>query len=476
LTNKTNERKGKKMAVMTSWRPNPNVAKRQIAGKDILITVKRNRLLLLNKQASAIWDCMANRKDCTEQEIANELKGIYPESSLEELQRDTRDFLEYLAAKGFVQNGSNYKMIDLGQVEGKTSGHFLFSEKIHEVAVKQGYPVSCGLEVTQRCPLRCQHCYIDGVPIVKESEMTTEEMHDFLVQIAVAGCLWLLVTGGEPLCRKDFPEIYKHAKELGMIVTVFTSATTLTEKIVELFEDYPPFLVESTLHSADKRTFDRITQVDGSYRRFIKGINLLRESGIPFNLKMIVMRLNSKDVSEALQLASTIGADDFRFDAMINADFANSEKVQDLRISVEEAIALDLAEPFWSRWEKVYQNAFAQNPPSRKKSDFLFPCRAGKCSFAVSASGKLMPCILMRAPSYDLKKEKFSEQWKKLNRYVLKERMRNDNPCLDCSVQTCSKCPAWGYLEKGDPNIKSPFACALEKEREKAFLFITKKS
>jgi len=86
------------MAVMTSWRPNPNVAKRQIAGKDILITVKRNRLLLLNKQASAIWDCMANRKDCTEQEIANELKGIYPESSLEELQRDTRDFLEYLAA------------------------------------------------------------------------------------------------------------------------------------------------------------------------------------------------------------------------------------------------------------------------------------------------------------------------------------------------------------------------------------------
>jgi len=289
-------------------------------------------------------------------------------------------------------------------------------------------------------------------------------------QMAESGCFWLLITGGEPLLRNDFCEIYRYAKELGMIITVFTSATNFTERIADLFSEYPPFLVEATLHGSTEETFEAVSNIPGSFRRFQQGIQLLREHKLPFHLKMIVMRQNVHEVEATRQLALDMGAGDFRFDPMINADFFHSSKVADLRITVEEALKLDLLKPYKARWEKIYHTATKKRRIYQFSSDLLFPCRAGKCSFAISADGQLLPCILVRAPHYNLRKTSFNDAWRKMNRFTSTVKTRKTNQCLKCSVQTCSKCPAWGHLEHGDLNAKSWFACTLQKEREKIFL------
>ena len=77
---------------------------------------------------------------------------------------------------------------------------------------------------------------------------------------------------------------------------------------------------------------------------------------------------------------------------------------------------------------------------------------------------------LMRAPAYNLRTMSFSQAWNELNRYTTTMRMREDNLCRACPAQTCSRCPAWGYLEHEDADAKAWFACALEKEREAYFL------
>ena len=183
---------------------------------------------------------------------------------------------------------------------------------------------------------------------------------------------------------------------------------------------------------------------------------------------MIVMRQNVQEVEAAYKLALDFGADDFRFDPMINADFHHSPKARELRISVDNALKLDLIEPYKNRWRRIYRNAIAKKKESRK--NYLFPCRAGRCSFTVSADGYLLPCVLMRTPSYNLRQMSFGEGWASLTGQVDKLRMSKNNLCLQCSVKTCSKCPAWGYLEHDNPNSKSLFACTLQKEREKIFL------
>lgn len=455
-----------------AWISNPDVKKRTIAEETLLLNIKNNRLLVLNKQATVIWSQLTNLEARLESDIVKALQGDYPSTSIEKLETDVHNFFLDLQNRGFVsQDGKSYQpQFSSGNKNLDASGHLSFSEQLHQLAAQHNIPISSGLEITQRCRLRCVHCYIDDKPIGHKGELSTKELCILLDQIVERGCLWLLITGGEPLLRRDFSEIYCHAKELGMIVTVFTSATDLTRQIIDVFTEYPPFLVEATLHGATEATFDAISGIRGSFRQFQKGIQLLQECKIPFHLKMIVMQQNFHEVSAARRLALNIGAGDFRFDPMINADFSHSSKVVSLRITVEEAIRLDFLEPYKGRWERIYRTAMIKRATHRPADGLLFPCRAGKCSFAISADGQLIPCILIRDPSYDLRKISFSEAWEKLSHYTTTVRMKESNLCLKCSVQTCSKCPAWGYLEQGDPDAKSQFACALEQERERIFL------
>jgi MoaA/NifB/PqqE/SkfB family radical SAM enzyme len=91
-----------------------------------------------------------------------------------------------------------------------------FSQQIRDKVVVKRIPLSGDIELTFRCNLRCVHCYCN-LPLndqeAIENELTTEEVFNILDQIAEAGCLWLLITGGEPLLRKDFLEIYTYAKK-----------------------------------------------------------------------------------------------------------------------------------------------------------------------------------------------------------------------------------------------------------------------
>lgn len=460
------------MSSMVAWIPNPDVRKRVIAKKTLLLNIKNNRLLVLNEQAAAIWGQLSDSEILRESDIVRRLRNEYLDTSTEKLEADVHSLLLNLRDRGFVYQGkkSCRPQTPSGSKNSDVSGHLSFSERLHQLAMQHNIPISGGLEITQRCHLRCMHCYVDSKPIGHRDELSTKKLCNLLDQIAEEGCLWLLITGGEPLLRKDFCEVYCHAKNLGMIVTIFTSATNLAERIADVLTEYPPFLVESTLHGVTETIFDTISGIRGSFHRFLKGIRLLRERKIPFHLKMSVMRQNVHEVEAARQVALEMGAGDFRFDPMINADFLHSSKATNLRVTVEQAIKLDLLEPYKNRGKRIYGNAAHKRATSNPPKGLLFPCRAGKCSFTISSDGQLLPCILIRSPAYNLQRMSFSEAWKELNRYTTTARMKRNNPCLRCRVQTCSRCPAWGYLEHGDPNAKSQFACTLQEQREKIFL------
>ncbi|MDP2924703.1 MAG: PqqD family peptide modification chaperone [Candidatus Omnitrophota bacterium] len=460
------------MFTENEWFIAPDVRKREIAGKTILLTIKTNRLLVLNKQASIIWNQLTNGKKHGVTDIIKILQSKYSATPHKILQRDVHNFLLDLQDKGFVYQNDKSLSRTSSSVDKKSnvSGHLSFSEQLHHLAVQYNIPVAGTLEITQRCQLKCIHCYLDDRPIDKTKELSTEEIHKLLQQMVKSGCLWLLITGGEPLIRSDFCEIYRYAKDLGMIITVFTSATNITERIADLFCEYPPFLIEATLHGATEKTFDSISRTPGAFKQFQKGIQLLQKRKVSFHLKTIVMKQNFNEVEATRQLAIDMGAENFRFDPMINADFFHSSKALDLRISVEDALKLDMLEPYRIHWERIYRTAIKKRRIYRFSDKLLFPCRAGKCSFAISSDGRLLPCILIRVPYYDLRETLFMDAWREMNRFTTITKMREDNQCLRCSVQTCSKCPAWGYLEHGDLNTKSWFACALQREREKTFL------
>ena len=104
------------------------------------------------------------------------------------------------------------------------------------------------------------------------------------------GAVWCLLTGGEPLLRDDFEELYLGLKRLGLLVSVFTNACLVTPAHVELFRRYPPRDIEVSVYGATRETYERVTRRPGSYDAFVRGLDLLLASGVPVRLKAMALR------------------------------------------------------------------------------------------------------------------------------------------------------------------------------------------
>jgi MoaA/NifB/PqqE/SkfB family radical SAM enzyme len=109
-------------------------------------------------------------------------------------------------------------------------------------AVRHRVPLNGSIAMTHRCHLRCVHCYLGEERFAPPAggELATPFWLRVLDEAAEAGCLKLLITGGEPLLRADFAAVYEHAIRLGLLVSVFTNGTLVDERVVALFAEWPP--------------------------------------------------------------------------------------------------------------------------------------------------------------------------------------------------------------------------------------------
>src|SRR6266851_5472269 len=167
-----------------------------------------------------------------------------------------------------------------------------FSESLHSRLAGRRLPLSGTIEVTRRCPLTCLHCYnnlptTDGEAVRRELDY--EEHCRLLDQLADAGCLWLLYTGGEILARRDFLNIYTYAKKKGFLITLFTNGTMITERIADYLEEWPPFAIEITLYGRTKETYEALTGIPGSFDRCMRGIRILLDRRLPLALKTVAV-------------------------------------------------------------------------------------------------------------------------------------------------------------------------------------------
>lgn len=322
-------------------------------------------------------------------------------------------------------------------------------------------PLSGALEVTHKCNLRCAHCYVGPARYsVQQDEMGKEQIFRLLDEICDAGCLHLLITGGEPLMRPDFCEIYEHAKRKGMILTVFTNGTLITRKILDLFSDLPPKVAEISLYGATPETYEAVTGIQGSYRSCIRGIENLLGRGINVALKTMLMSVNSHEFYEIERIAKSYGVK-FRFDAALFPRFDQDRFPISLRVPVEEAIDKEFSDVNrLTEWK-----TFIGRNRTANTGDRLYSCGAGVSSFHIDAEGFLMPCLMVRHFKYDLRSGRFDEGWQTMA-HLGDIKAANGHRCLDCSTNAfCDYCPAFFLLEEGDENLPSDYLCRLGKAR-----------
>jgi radical SAM protein with 4Fe4S-binding SPASM domain len=321
-------------------------------------------------------------------------------------------------------------------------------------------PLSGSLELTRRCPLTCQHCY-NNLPMTdldaRAREMTTAEYRRLLDELSDAGCLWLLLTGGEIFARRDFFDIYTYAKRKGFLITLFTNGTLVTEKVADRLAEWRPFGIEITLYGYTKETYERMTGIPGSHARCMRGIELLLDRGLPLSLKTVAVSLTRHELDAMRRFAEDDLGVEFKFDTEINPRLDCSQSPLHVRLSPEESVALDLEHPRRSdEWHKyAAELSVAVMPPV----DELYQCGGGVNSFSVDAYGGLSICVLSEAHKYDVRNG-FAQGW---NGFLLEQRLRKvtrPTKCVGCEMKSmCGMCPANAELENGDPETPVDYLC-----------------
>ena len=329
------------------------------------------------------------------------------------------------------------------------------------------------IEVTERCNNDCLHCYIN-LPLddgqAQQAELSFDEIRSIADGAANLGCLSVRLTGGEPLVRDDFPEIYRYLIHKGMRVTVFTNATLLTPAIIDLFRKYPPFDLEISVYGMSQKSYEAVTRNPGSFAAAMAGIERLRERQLPFVLKSVALppnlhelrdfrdwaiRLTGREPGLVMKLDLRATRDDERRNRVIKAMRLTPEQL-------EEFLRWDEAK-YRSGMEQFVRK-FLRSAPG---DDKLFHCGSGMKVLTVNAYGQLQPCMLLRHPDciYNLRNGSLRDA---LEHFIPRLReMRAQNTeyltrCARCFLQAlCGQCPAKSWMEYGELDRPVEYLCTL---------------
>jgi len=338
---------------------------------------------------------------------------------------------------------------------------------------KQPLLTRLDIELTERCNNNCIHCCIN-LPAddirAKEQELTTAEVKEILKEAASLGCLTVRFTGGEPLLREDFAELYLFARKLGLKVLLFTNVTLITLRLAELFACIPPLeKIEISVYGMKRRSYEAVTRIPGSFEAAWRGINLLLEKKIPFVVKSALLPPNKDEMEEFETWASTIPWMDkppsysIFFDLRNRRDNADKNAlIASLRLTPQEGLAVLTRDAEKYRKEMLEFGAKFMGTPG----DLLFRCGAGK-GLCIDAYGRAQPCMGVRAPelTVDVLKTGGSPLQAALERFSRMREMRATNPdylkrCAVCFLKgLCEQCPAKSWAEHGTLDTPVEYLC-----------------
>ena len=326
-------------------------------------------------------------------------------------------------------------------------------------AAAQYRPLSALFELTHRCHLACKHCYLDDNHHWhdKARELTTAEAADAITQLRAAGNMFLTISGGETFVRPDLFALLRHARELGLAVTLFTTGTLLREKhLPELARLYLRG-VELSLYSDQAEIHDAITQQPGSHAKTMRATKLLIAHSIPVTLKCPLMQPNAASYPGLKQLAKQLGVA-LTVDATLTATNAGKRAPLDLRLTEAQLVAFH-SQPELRR---------TLNKTPDKDAAI---CGIGKRSCVIGPFGDVYTCLGYQRSLGNLREQRFNDIWSDTGALYTLRRLRvRDLPvCGSCEKSSyCGRCAGSALLEEGDFNAPSRWACQQAAAQERA--------
>ncbi|MFC1815834.1 radical SAM protein [Thermodesulfobacteriota bacterium] len=337
-------------------------------------------------------------------------------------------------------------------------------------------PLTGNIDLTYRCNNDCRHCWLRIPPPAseKEDEASLEEIILIVDEARAMGCRHWRISGGEPMLRPDFAELFDYISSKSVTYTLNTNGTLISPAIAKRLKRKGTKMV--ALYGATVDVHDHITRTPDSFDACLQGIAYLKEANAGFIVQIIPMKANYHQFNEMIKLAEwlsphwRIGASWLYLSASGDLD-ANMEIARQ-RLDPSEVIKLDSPDLFSKDGTNEDDNSY--NTIHCGDDNPLFAaCIANRREFHVDPYSKMTFCQYIKDPAfrYDLRGGNFRYCWEEfipsLKEKVVgsKEYMEN---CYSCDYKNdCRWCPVYGYLEHRRFSARVEYLCAVAKENRR---------
>ncbi|MDM7275584.1 MAG: radical SAM protein [Thermoprotei archaeon] len=161
--------------------------------------------------------------------------------------------------------------------------------------------------LTFKCNLYCMHCYISASPFGRPGELSESEALKVADEIVELEIPLVVLSGGEPLVRRDFPNIALRLVDGGVKVSLSTNGTLITRDVANMLAKLNISYVGISLDSLIPEVHDKFRGLVGAYRRAIEGIKNSVEAGLDVGLRMTITRFNVDEAPKLIDLALNLG-------------------------------------------------------------------------------------------------------------------------------------------------------------------------
>ncbi len=341
------------------------------------------------------------------------------------------------------------------------------------------------VNLTRRCNLACAHCYMDAETLKQggADELKTAEVNALLEQIASRGTDTMVVlTGGEPLLRRDLEEMVAHGSELGLSMVIGTNGVALTDRRVKSLQAAGVMGMGISLDSLDPVRHDEFRGYPGGWEKTLAGMEACRRNDLPFQVHFSVTEENADEIRAMIDFAATVGAHVLnvfflictgRGESMSDISPLRYERVLEELVDAQTSTDLIVRARCAPHFKRV---AYQRDPASRLTRADGYEgggCLAGIHYCRVTPEGGITACPYIPDEEDNIRQAPFWEIWDHSPTF---SRLRNpelDGKCGVCEFRLlCGGCRArpkalggtlmdtdpWCVYEPGDAELIQPLA------------------
>lgn len=344
-------------------------------------------------------------------------------------------------------------------------------------------------EITRRCNLRCVHCRSSSEMEAKgHPDFPTSEAFRIIDDIESYAKPVVVLSGGEPLVRKDVFEIAQYGTDKGLRMCLATNGTLVNDDICEKIKASGIKIVSLSLDGSEEAVHDDFRSQKGAFAGTINAARLFKRRGIEFIVNSSFTRRNQEEIPKVYRLAKELGATAWymfmivptgRGEEIMNELISKEdyEEILDWHYQMEKDEDTMLVRPTCApHYYRVVLQQSKKEGEKFKKRTLKFStggskgCIAGQLICLIDVDGNVLPCSYFPKPAGNIRETSFKEIWEGSELFKdLRDFKKYKGKCGSCEfVNVCGGCRARAYSVYGDYLEEEPFCSYTPRKMGKA--------